>query len=58
MEVPIACLTAGGEPVIGAYATASMRQARLINPNPPAGINSAVKEGGAWTQVSRSACRW
>jgi hypothetical protein len=53
MEVPIACLTAGTEPVIGAYATASMRQARLINPNPPAGINSAVKEGGAWTQVSR-----
>ena len=53
LEVPIACLTAGTETVIGGYATASMRQARLINPTPANGINNAVKEGGAWTQVSR-----
>ncbi|MGB9108836.1 MAG: DUF4331 domain-containing protein [Telluria sp.] len=53
LEIPIACLTAGGEPVIGAYATASMRQGRLLNPNPASGINNAVKEGGAWSQVSR-----
>lgn len=53
LEIPIACLTAGTEPVIGAYATASMRQARLLNPNPATGINNAVKEGGAWSQVSR-----
>ncbi len=53
MEVPIACLTAGTETVIGGYATASMRQARLLNPTPANGINNAVKEGGAWTQVSR-----
>lgn len=53
LEIPIACLTAAGEPVIGAYATASMRQGRLLNPAPASGINTAVKEGGAWSQVSR-----
>ena len=53
MEVPIACLTNGTEPVIGAYTTASMRQGRLLNPAPGSGINNAVKEGGAWSQVSR-----
>jgi hypothetical protein len=53
LEIPIACLTVAGEPVIGAYATASMRQGRLLNPSPGAGINNAVKEGGAWSQVSR-----
>ncbi|SFC33858.1 DUF4331 domain-containing protein [Massilia yuzhufengensis] len=53
LEVPVSCLVAAGEPVIGAYATASMRQGRLLNPAPASGINNAVKEGGAWTQVSR-----
>jgi hypothetical protein len=53
IEVPIACLTNGTEPVIGAYATASLRQGRLMNGAPKTGINNATKEGGAWTQVSR-----
>jgi hypothetical protein len=53
MEVPIACLTSAGEPVIGAYATASLRQGRLINPTPASGLNNATKDGGAWAQVSR-----
>ncbi|MDL2358185.1 MAG: DUF4331 domain-containing protein, partial [Pseudomonadota bacterium] len=53
LEMPIACLTNGTEPVIGAYATASVRQGRLINPTPASGLNNASKEGGAWTQVSR-----
>ncbi|MCA1247898.1 DUF4331 domain-containing protein [Massilia sp. MS-15] len=53
LELPISCVTVAGEPVIGAYATASMRQGRLINPTPASGINNAVKEGGAWAQVSR-----
>ena len=52
LEVPISCLTTAGEPVIGAYTTASLRQGRLINPS-PRGLNNASKEGGAWTQVSR-----
>ncbi len=51
LEVPTSCLTAGTEPVIGGWTTASVRQARLINPSPKAG--AASKEGGAWTQVSR-----
>lgn len=51
LEVPTACLTSGSETVIGAWTTASVRQARLINPSPKAG--AASKEGGAWTQVSR-----
>lgn len=51
MEVPIACLTAGTEPVIGGWTTASLRQGRLLNPTPKSG--PASKEGGAWTQVSR-----
>jgi hypothetical protein len=53
LEIPIACLTVAGEPVIGGYATASVRQGRLINPAPGSGINNAVKEGGPWAQVSR-----
>jgi hypothetical protein len=51
LEVAAACLMAGGDPVIGGWTTASMRQARLLNPV-PAGAG-ASKEGGAWTQVSR-----
>lgn len=51
LEVAASCLTAGGDPVIGGWTTASMRQARLLNPAPAGG--GASKEGGAWTQVSR-----
>lgn len=53
MEIPISCLTAGGEPVIGAWTTSSKRQGQLINPAPASGINNATKQGGAWAQVSR-----
>ncbi|MBK4734990.1 DUF4331 domain-containing protein [Noviherbaspirillum pedocola] len=53
VEVPISCLTAGGDPVIGAWTTASLRQGRLINPAPASGLGNATKEGGAWAQVSR-----
>ncbi|WEF35953.1 DUF4331 domain-containing protein [Pseudoduganella chitinolytica] len=51
LEVAAACLTSPGDPVIGAWTTASVRQGRLINPAPGAAAPS--KEGGAWTQVSR-----
>ena len=34
LEIPIACLTAGSDPVIGGWTTASLRQARVINPAP------------------------
>ncbi len=53
MEVPIACLTKGNEPVIGAYTTASLRQGRVLDGSPKSGQNKVERSGGAWTQVSR-----
>lgn len=52
LEIPISFLTNGTEPVIGAWTTASMRQARVLNPEPNADKGDAV-HGGAFTQVSR-----
>jgi hypothetical protein len=51
MEVPTACLTAG-DPVIGGWTTASLRQGRLLNPFPGPEVGPSI-EGGPWTQVSR-----
>ncbi|MET3131746.1 hypothetical protein AAKU55_002009 [Oxalobacteraceae bacterium GrIS 1.11] len=51
LEVAASCLSAGADPVIGGWTSASLRQARLLNPVPNRG--GAAKEGGAWTQVSR-----
>ncbi len=53
MELPISCLTAGTDPVIGAYTTASLRQGRVLNGAPATGLNNVARNGGAWTQVSR-----
>ena len=54
LEVPISCLTAGDETVIGAWTTASLRQARLLNAEGKRNDKHfASLEGGAWTQVSR-----
>ena len=53
MEVPIACLTNGTDPVIGAYTTASLRQGRLLDGNPATGLGKVTRTGGPWTQVSR-----
>ncbi|MEO8310618.1 MAG: DUF4331 domain-containing protein, partial [Caldimonas sp.] len=53
LELPIACITNGTEPVIGAWTTASQRQGRLLRGAPGSGLNKASVEGGAWTQVSR-----
>ena len=53
MELPISCLTKQGEPVIGAFTTASVRQVRLVSGNPRSGLGQASREGGAWAQVSR-----
>lgn len=51
LEIPISCLTQGGEPVIGVWSTASLRQARIIDPT--ADFSNPEKVGGGWTQVSR-----
>lgn len=62
IEVPIACLASAGSPIIGAWTTSSLRQARVLNPRPrgsatltpsgASGVGPSV-EGGPWTQVSR-----
>ena len=52
LEVATSCLTAG-DPVIGGWTTASLRQGRLLVPDPRSGNDKAQKTGGAWTQVSR-----
>ena len=51
MEVPIACLTGGGNGVIGAWTTASLPQAALNDPLPT--YEQTTQYGGAYVQVSR-----
>ena len=56
LEVPVACLTAGAGDIVGGWTTASLRQARILNPRPVGnGTNKkkAAIGGGAYTQVSR-----
>jgi hypothetical protein len=52
LEVHRSCLT-NGDDVIGGWTTASLRQARLLNPSPQSGHQASEKPGGAWVQVSR-----
>jgi hypothetical protein len=59
MEVPIDCVTgtakagaaADAGKIIGGWSTASVRQARVINPGPS--FAKPTVEGGAWAQISR-----
>ena len=52
LEVPAACLNmGGGDTIFGAWTTASVRQARVINPTAKFTVPS--REGGPWVQVSR-----
>jgi Domain of unknown function (DUF4331) len=64
LEIPAKCLTNGSDPVIGAYTTASLRQASVLNPVPQSAKSAASVgpvasptgpelAGGAWNQVSR-----
>lgn len=55
LEVHKDCLRAGpdGDAVIGGWTSASLRQAVLLNPTPPAGHATTAKPGGPWVQVSR-----
>jgi Domain of unknown function (DUF4331) len=53
MEVHRSCLTKSGEPVIGGWTTASLRQGSLLDPTPAKGHQTTALVGGAWTQVSR-----
>lgn len=51
IEVPKACVTGSGNGVIGAWTTASLPQARILNPN--ANFARPEVNGGALVQVSR-----
>lgn len=51
LEVPKSCLTGNGNGVIGAWTSASLRQARILNPN--ATFAKPEVNGGAFVQVSR-----
>ena len=51
LEIPKACLVGSGNGVIGSWTTASLPQARILNPQ--ASFNKTEVNGGALTQVSR-----
>ncbi len=53
LELPTNCLRGAGAnaDIIGGWTTASVRQARVINPD--ARYDQPSREGGAWAQVSR-----
>ena len=53
LEVHKDCLTAGADPVIGGWTSASLRQGRVLTDKPDSGYQTTEKAGGAWTQVSR-----
>ena len=53
LELPIRCVTAPGDPVIGAWTTASKPQVRLLNPGAQRSEHGPAREVGAWTQISR-----
>jgi hypothetical protein len=59
LEVPIACLTDGSDPVIGAWTTASIHQLDIVNPAPQGTVPGSTAAhgpqlaGGPWAQVSR-----
>jgi hypothetical protein len=50
LELPISCIKGKGD-VIGGWTSASLRQARVLNPK--ATYRLPALEAGAWTQVSR-----
>ncbi|MFT3697075.1 MAG: DUF4331 domain-containing protein [Kofleriaceae bacterium] len=52
LEIPTSCLVKDStQPIIAGWTTASMRQARVLNPT--ATFKNPSREGGPWVQVSR-----
>lgn len=51
LEIPKSCITGDGNGVIGSWTSASLPQARILNPN--ASFDKPDVNGGAMTQVSR-----
>jgi hypothetical protein len=52
LELPIACITANDDPVVGIWSTSSLPRARVVNQNPTRTL-PAASESGPWVQVSR-----
>lgn len=52
MELPIACLTSGTDPVIGGWTTAWIRESRTMTAA-ASGFNANATYSGGYTQVSR-----
>jgi len=52
LEVPIACVTNGTNPVIGAWTTASVPASRVVTSTPAAGLDP-TQQTGSYVQVSR-----
>jgi hypothetical protein len=55
LEVHKSCLlsTRTADPVVGVWASASVRQSWIFNPNPPPGYQTTARYGGGYVQVSR-----
>ena len=51
LEVHSSCLATASDTVIGAWTTASVRQAQLYRPTPS--YQQPLKSGGPWVQISR-----
>jgi hypothetical protein len=51
LELHKSCLTGSGNGVIGGWTSASLRQARLLNPLPT--FSRPEVDGGPWVQISR-----
>lgn len=52
LELPISCITANGDPVIGVWSTASLPASRVLTQNPTRATGAATESGG-FVQVSR-----
>lgn len=53
IEVPISCLTAGKDPVIGGWTTASLPKDRVLKEFPGPSFDNAAKQSGEFVQLSR-----
>lgn len=51
LEIHQSCLTAGDEPIIGAWTSSSLRQVNILNPRPTFEVPEIG--GGRWVQMSR-----
>ena len=52
LEVPIACVTNGMNPIIGGWTTASVPASRVVTSTPASGLDPTLQTGG-YVQVSR-----